>query len=75
VFIRAEVFAFPIPRDDGDVGDSGDLAALCLRPSASDPTPLFFTFVENKGQTANRPLGDPGVTLGWPMGGAGVTQA
>jgi len=39
------------------------------------PTPLFFTFVENKGQTANRPLGDPGVTLGWPMGDAGVTQA
>src|SRR5690349_20247855 len=44
--LRASVvgFAFPITRDVGDHGDSGDrralrTTALCLRPSATDPTP------------------------------------
>jgi len=39
-------FAFPIPTMTRDVGDHGDFAALCLRPSAS--TPHFSTFIANK---------------------------
>src|SRR5690349_18661291 len=54
-------FAFPIPRDVGDVGDHGDrralrATALCLCPSARDPTPPY-RFVENKSQSAIRPNG------------------
>jgi hypothetical protein len=41
---RPRRWAFPITRDVGDYGDSGDrralrATALCLHPSASDPTP------------------------------------
>ena len=43
--------AFPIPRD------SGDLAAFCLRPSASDP-PGGRRFVANTGPSVTRPTGD-----------------
>jgi hypothetical protein len=40
------------------------------------PTPsrLFCIFVANKGTYPNRPLGDPCVTLGWPLGHAWATQ-
>jgi hypothetical protein len=37
------------------------------------PTRPFPLFVANKGASANRPLGLPGVTLGWPRRGPGVT--
>jgi hypothetical protein len=33
------------------------------------PAPLFCISVENKGPSANLPMGDPCVTLGWPLGG------
>jgi hypothetical protein len=39
-----------------DFGNFGDLFP--------PPPGLFSTFIANKGPSANRPLGDPGVTLG-----------
>src|SRR5690242_1163032 len=83
--ISSVSFAFPITRDFGDdvrftgapgkpgfgfLGwDSDDRRAL-----RAHPTPLFSTFVENKGRTAIQPKGDPCVTLGWPLGGPSVAQ-
>jgi hypothetical protein len=50
---RSELFIF---RSQAHVGDR--------RASRTTPPPFFPVFVENKGQTVNRPLGDPCVTLG-----------
>jgi hypothetical protein len=57
---------FSISAIFGNHGNFGNL----LWP----PLGLFFSRVENKGRTANRPKGDPGVTLGWPLGGPSVAQ-
>jgi len=46
------------------------IGALCAPP----PPRPFLLFVANKGTSSNRPLGDPCVTLGWPLGHAWATQ-
>jgi hypothetical protein len=52
-----------------DFGDSGDRRAL-----RAHPTRPFSTFIANKGTSSNRPMGDPCVALGWPLGGPSVAQ-
>jgi hypothetical protein len=63
-------FAFPITAMTCDVGDSPEPPESPVLASGvgfrrfSPPPGLFFSRVENKGRTANRPKGDPCVALG-----------
>jgi hypothetical protein len=50
-------FGFPIPRDVGDLGDSGDSYSPLPASLSQTPTP-HNTFVEYKSQTPIRPNGD-----------------
>jgi len=64
-------FAFPITAMTCDVGDSPEPPESPVfgflgwdSGDSALPPGLFFSRVENKGRTANRPKGDPCVTLG-----------
>jgi hypothetical protein len=49
--------------------------SACVLQPAPHPTPAFFQLYCKQSTFANRRLGDPCVTLGWPLGDAWVTQS